>query len=426
MATSRRSFLTTALLASASGVLLPRVAFGVGPTALPGAGKRLLILGGTGFLGPAVVEAAKALGWSVTLFNRGRTEQRKGIIEDVEKIYGNRDPDRRAVETDEKSPKGLERLEEAVKTGARWDAVLDNSGFFPRHVKASAELLAKATDRYIFISTISVYAANDVGNADESAAVGTIADPTVENMGAQGENYGPLKALCEGAAAGVFGDRALAIRPGFIVGPRDDTDRFTYWPVRAAAGGEMLVPGSPEHPMQFIDVRDLANFIMTAIGTKASGAVNATGPVVPDSKGQWGAVVAACLAAAKASGAEPAAPSAPVWVENSFLQARGVAIGADLPLYIPPEGEAAGFHTRSIKRAIELGLRTRSAQETAAAVLAWWPTELERRARVTKQLMDEAEKAGKPAPQMADPKVLRAGMNQTREAELLKAWRERK
>jgi 2'-hydroxyisoflavone reductase len=423
MSTSRRSFLAAALAASASGAFLPRLSIGVGATKLPHAGKRLLILGGTGFLGPAVVEAAKAQGWSVTLFNRGRTEQRKGSIEDVEKLYGNRDPDKRAVETDETSPKGLEQLEAAVKAGTRWDAVLDNSGFYPRHVKASAELLSKAADRYIFISTISVYAANDEKNADESAAIGTMADPTIESMGAQGEYYGPLKALCEQAAAAAFGERALAIRPGFIVGPRDDSDRFTYWPVRAAAGGPMIVPGKPEHNVQFIDVRDLASFILTTIPSKASGAVNATGPVNVDPKGDWGALIAACLAAAKAAGKTPADP---VWIDNDFLQSRGVAIGAELPIYIPPEGEAAGFHTRSIKRAIELGLKTRPMEETCAAVLAWWPGEVERRTRVTKQLLEEAEKAGRPAPQMPDPALLRTGLRPEREAALLKEWAERK
>lgn len=423
MITSRRSFLAAALVAGASGAFLPRLGLGVGPTVFPGAGKRLLILGGTGFLGPAVVEAAKAQGWSVSLFNRGRTEQRKGTMEDVEKFYGNRDPDKRAVDTDETSPKGLEQLEAAVKAGTRWDAVLDNSGFYPRHVKASAELLSKAADRYIFISTISVYASNEQKNADESAALGTIADPTVETMGTQGENYGPLKALCEQAAAAAFGKRALSIRPGFIVGSRDDSDRFTYWPVRAAAGRPMLIPGSPEHPVQFIDVRDLANFIMASISTNASGAVNATGPVKPDPKGDWGVLVAACLAAAKASGKTPAEP---VWVESRFLQAQGVLIGGELPIYILPEGEAAGFHARSIKRAIELGLKTRPMEETCAAVLAWWPGEVERRTRVTKQLMEEAEKAGRPAPQTPDPALLRTGLRPDREAELLKAWGERK
>lgn len=379
-----------------------------GEAAGKGGGLKILILGGTGFLGPAVLDSARARGHTVTLFNRGRTEKRKpGQFEDVEKLYGNRDPNLTADEKDPESPKGLKALE-----GRAWDAVVDTSGYVPRVVKASAELLGPKVKHYTFISTISVYAKNDTPGADESAEVGTMADPTIETMGAQSENYGPLKALCEQAAEAAMPGRVLNIRPGFIVGPNDPTDRFTYWPVRATKGGKMLCPGDGTDPVQFIDVRDLAEFIIRGIEKNTTGVFNVTGP---KESLPFKEVVGACL---RASGLD----TTPTWVPIDFLQDQGVALGAELPIFIPPRGEVAGFHTRSVAKAVAAGLTFRTADDTCRAILAWWPKELERRKTVTAQMMDEAAKAGKPAPKMADPDKLRAGMTREREREIVAAW----
>ncbi|MBI1190166.1 MAG: NAD-dependent epimerase/dehydratase family protein [Tepidisphaera sp.] len=426
MPTTRREFLTASALAAAAlaaGGVPGAMAAGrpAGARRPDGKPLRILILGGTGFLGPAIVEDALAKHYDLTLFNRGKREKVKGTdFEGVEKLLGNRDPQKHSEEKDPDSPLGLSQIEALVKDGKKWDAVIDTSGYFPRHVKASAELLAKAADQYMFISTVSVYAANDTPGADETAAVGTIPDPTVENMGANLGNYGPLKALCEQAAEAAMPGRVTNIRPGFIVGVRDDTDRFTYWPVRASQGGEMLVPGAAGDPIQIIDVRDLARFILRCIEDKHFGVMNATGPV---GGGTWGQVIDACKAAAKPG--EHDERLTLTWVPNDFLVKNNVEIGGDLPIYIPPDGEAAGFHQRSIAKATAAGLTTRPVVETCREILAWWPKELERRAKVTKD-MQAAAKPGTTPPAMPDPTKLRAGMSPEREAEILEAWKKEK
>jgi len=209
--------------------------------------KRILILGGTGFLGPATVEAARSRGHVLTLFNRGKT--RPGLFPDIETLHGDRDPN---------VGEGLKSLE-----GRKWDAVIDNSGYFPRQVGASARLLAPNVGHYIFISSISVYADNSVEGLDESAAVATIADPNVEKITEQ--TYGALKALCEKACEQALPGRTTVVRPGYIVGPDDASGRFTYWPIRFDRGGEVLAPGAPQDPVQFVDVRDLGGWLITLV-----------------------------------------------------------------------------------------------------------------------------------------------------------------
>jgi 2'-hydroxyisoflavone reductase len=426
-APSRRDILTAGLIAAAGGMSVlaasARGAIAHRPSAEPespkpaakGGGKSILILGGTGFVGPALLDAARARGHSVTLFNRGKTEKRKpGQFQDVEKLYGNRDPNLRADEADANSVKGLSALE-----GKKWDAVVDTSGYVPRIVKASAELLAGNVGHYVFISTISVYAENDKPNQDESAELGKLEDESVEDMGAMQQNYGPLKALCEKAAEAAMPGRVLNIRPGFIVGPNDPTDRFTYWPVRASKpdgyGEEMLAPGDGSEPVQFIDVRDLAEWIVLCIEKKTTGVYNATGP---ERTLTFDEVIRASV---KASNQQ----CKPVWVPTKFLQEMMVGIGSELPIWIPPIESYAGFHSRNCTKAIELGLKFRTPLETCRAILDWWPKELERRISVTKQMQDDAAKSGKPAPQMGDPKVLRAGMKPTREAAVILAWNQK-
>lgn len=412
MRSTRRTVLKMSAAAAAG------LALGVAPlTALARPrrpqGLKILILGGTGFLGPAVLEAARANGHTVTLFNRGRTERRKpGQFDEVEKLYGNRDPKLRADDADPQSPQGLSALE----GDRQWDAVVDTSGYVPRIVKASTELLRDRVKHYTFISTISVYAKNDTPDADESAALATMADPTSENVQA---HYGALKALCEGAAEEAMPGRVANIRPGFIVGPGDPTDRFTYWPVRASKGGVMLAPGDPAWPVQCVDVRDLAAFIITCIEQNATGAFNATGPAEPLG---FGAFLNACGGAAKTLGHTPATPE---WVDFEFLQQQGVSPGGDLPIWVPPVGEVAGFHKVSVAKALAAGLTFRPIADTCRDTLEWWPKEVDRRTRVTKQMQEDAVRDGKTPPNMPDPTKLRAGMTPERESEVLKLWAQR-
>ena len=306
---------------------------------------RILILGGTVFLGRALVDAALARGHTVTLFNRG--QHNPDLFPAVEKLRGERDPNLGA---------GLTALR-----GRRWDAVVDPSGYFPRLVRASADALRDSVDHYTFISTISVYRDFKLANADETYPVGTIADESVEQI--TGETYGPLKALCEQAVSQVYGERALNVRPGLIVGPHDPTDRFTYWPVRVARGGEVLAPGRPDMPVQIIDVRDLAEWTIRLVEQKQSGTYNATGPGYTLT--MW-RVLHECQTVAGSNARF-------TWVPESFLLARGVTPWTELPLWITREGNE-GFHTSNVDRAIAAGLTFRPLADTIRATLDWHAT----------------------------------------------------
>lgn len=385
--------------------------------AAPTAGKlRILILGGTGFLGPHVIDAAKAAGHHVTTFNRGRREKFVGTRDGIDKLYGNRDPDKRAgvkfvdgkEVDDESTPLGLEELK-----GKTFDAVIDNSAYYPRHVKASAELLAPNAKQYLLISTISVYRDNSLANKDETDALGTIPDPTVENMGAQGENYGPLKALCEKAAEDAMPGRVNVIRPGFIVGVGDTTDRFTYWPVRMSQGGEMIWPGTANDPVQFVDVRDLAEFMIRCVEKNIMGIYNVTGPAKRFTNGE---LLAACTAAAKSAGV--AEPAKPVWASYEWLGSQSVGPGM-FPILLPPDGAFAGFHSRNIDRAIKAGLTFRTAEDTCKSLIEWWPKAVELRTRVGKEQVEAAKKEGRTPPQMPNPERLRVAITPEREQQLL-------
>lgn len=420
----RRELLGGSAAAAALGLLSSACSSRPKPAADPGASqpkaataKRILILGGTGFLGPKTIDAALARGHHVTIFNRGKREKLLPLTAKVEHLYGNRDPELPADDErgpdgkllhPDATPRGLEQL-----AGKRWDVVIDNSGYYPRMVGASAQLLAANVGQYIFISSISAYATNPATGGDETTAVATIADPKVETMGASFENYGALKALCEQAVEAALPGRATIVRPGFIVGPGDPTDRFTYWPVRLARGGEVLVPGAAEDPLQLIDVRDLAEWLVTLAERGTTGTFNAVGPVRP---ARWGDVVASCVAASKSSAKLE-------WVPASWLAANGGE--GVFPIWAPSEGETAGFHRWSNARATAAGLTFRPVAETIEALLAWYPQEVERRVRVTKELEAAAKAKGTPPPQ-GDPSALRAGPSAERERELLAAWRARK
>ncbi len=367
MICTRRQFISVAATLSAS---LPFGLAAQNTSRL--AALRILILGGTGFLGPFCTESALARGHKVTHFNSGRTEAlRKGagrpslVPSGVEQLFGNRDPnktadDRRtegnsAAPKDPNSPKGLTQLQ-----GRKWDAVIDTSGYFPRMVKASAELLGPNVGQYVFISSISVYKDNSIPNYDETAPVRTLADPTTEEMGKNSENFGGGKALCEQAAEQALPGRVTNIRPGFIVGPRDTSGRFIYWPVRVSLGGAMAVPGARTDPIQLIDVRDLADWIIHCIEQKIVGVYNATGPQPPLS------MQAMLEGIRNGVGAEVSF----TWLPNAFLKEH--KIEGRFPLYEPPTGETAGFHRCNVSRALAKGLKFRSISATGKATLDWY------------------------------------------------------
>jgi 2'-hydroxyisoflavone reductase len=307
--------------------------------------KRILILGGTGFLGPATVEAARARGHRLTLFNRGRT--RPGLFPDIETLIGDRDP---------KKGEGLKALE-----GRQWDVVIDNSAYYPRMVTASAKLLAPSVKQYIIISSISVYADESVEGQDESARLATIQDPTVEEMGKNFENYGALKALCERAAEAAMPGRVTAVRPGYIVGPDDPSGRFTYWPVRVDRGGEILAPGAPADPVQFVDVRDLGAWLIKASEDGTTGVFNATGPKKRLGMGQF---LEACRRAATNQGTL-------TWVDPDFLEKQKI----EFPIWAPYRGQTKGSHAWKCARAIKAGLRFRPYAETVRDTLAWYKSQ---------------------------------------------------
>ncbi|MBX3066169.1 MAG: epimerase [Anaerolineae bacterium] len=298
---------------------------------------KILILGGTVFVGKHLVESALARGHEITLFNRGK--HNGDLFPQVEKLRGDRDG-------------GLDALR-----GRRWDAVIDPSGYVPRLVGDSVRLLKDHVDHYTFISSISVYpeiADMNLNEADPVATLPEDVDPKTEEI--TGGSYGPLKALCEAVVEAEMPGRALNIRPGLIVGPDDPTDRFTYYPVRIAAGGDVLMPGDPPGRLtQIIDVRDLAEWTIRMVEGKATGIYNATGPDYPLT---WQGVAEACL---RASGSNANI----VWVSESFLEEKEVAPWSELPLWLP------GDMLVNVQKAINAGLTFRSLEETARAILAW-------------------------------------------------------
>lgn len=300
----------------------------------------ILVLGGTKFVGRWFVEAALARGHKITLFNRG---SKPGLFTGVEELRGDREQDLSAL------------------VGRRWDAVVDTCGYVPGVVRRSAELLRDRVGRYLFVSSLSVYAKTGVPGQDERAPlaelpVGVAAD-TLDM-----EYYGPLKVLCERVVEEVYADRALIVRPGLIVGPRDPTGRFTYWPRRIADDGEVLAPGRSERPVQFIDARDLAAWMALAVEGGLSGAYNA---VSPDGMFTMGVLLETCC---QVSGNKTAL----TWIPDAFLLSHGVAPWQDLPLWLPKsDPETAGFLRFNSEKAIHVGLSFRPLVDTVTDLLAW-------------------------------------------------------
>jgi 2'-hydroxyisoflavone reductase len=364
---TRRSFLAT----TAAGVAAAAVTRGnaaVTPAAKP---LRILILGGTGFIGPNQVKYAVARGHKVSVFNRGKTNPGT-LPAGVEQLIGDRNGN-------------LEALK-----GKTWDAVIDNPSTLPRWVRDAAQLLKDSANHYMFISTISVYADNSKPGMDETAPTLTLADPTVEEIG---PNYGGLKALAEKEADRAFPGRTTIVRPGLIVGAGDNSDRFSYWPIRIARGGEVLAPGNLHDPVQFIDARDLGEWTIRLVEQKAYGTFNAVGPAHPLTMAEmlYG------IKAVTTAGAQF------TWVPADFLEEQKVAPWMDMPVWIPPTGEYAGFGSRSIKRALDAGLTFRSLADTAETTLAFHQ--------------------GRPEERQSK---LRAGLAPEREKEVLAAWKAKK
>jgi 2'-hydroxyisoflavone reductase len=341
---------------------------------------RILILGGTGFIGPHQVRHALARGHQVTLFNRGKraAPQWPG---DVEVRLGDRNTG---------DLKSLAKGE--------WDVCIDNPTSLPFWVRDAARVLKDRVGHYQFVSTLSVFSNNAVPN-DESGALAKYEgkDAMAETMDSFRANvaalYGPLKAACEAAARKHFGNRACVVRPGLIVGPGDETDRFSYWPVRIARGGEVAAPGDGSDPVQFIDVRDLAEWMIHLAEQRVTGTYNAVGP-------DYELSMAAFLHAARAVQSKPAKL---VWLPTAFLEKQQVAPWSDMPVWVPGTGESAGFARTINARAISGGLKFRPLAETCFDTLNWH------------QGLDAKRQS-----------ELRAGLKPEREAALLRAFREQK
>jgi len=301
----------------------------------------LLVLGGTKFLGRHLVDAAAAAGHQVTLFNRGT---RTGIFPGVEELRGDRSL----------GPDGLLALR-----GRRWDALIDTSGYLPRLVRASAEALRDSVGRYVFVSSISVYADFTEG-PDETSQLAQLVDPSSEDIP---RDYGALKAACESVVTATFGERALNIRPGLIVGPFDPSGRFTYWPVRVARGGDVLTPADPAADVQFIDARDLARWTVALIEREVSGVFNATGPAQRLRFGTFLDTTARVLNAQCRF----------VWVNADFLRQQGVQAWTELPLWVD---DAPSLNRTRIARALESGLTFTPLERTVVDTFEWAQGEL--------------------------------------------------
>jgi 2'-hydroxyisoflavone reductase len=324
---------------------------------------KILFIGGTRFFGRATAEMAIARGHEVTLFNRGQFDA--AGVPGATLIQGDREKD-------------LVRL-----AGPSWDAVVDTCGYLPRVVRASVEALRGRVKHYTFISSISVFDRPGSEGVDESGAVATVPDDQTETFAM--EHYGALKARCEGVVRNEWGARSLIIRPGLVVGPRDYSDRFTYWVVRIARGGAVAVPDCREMPVQWIDARDLAEFILHGVESGLTGDFNVTGPATPMPLGEVFERVARALET------QPEF----VWVDPAVLTREKIEPWSDLPLVMAYDGSDDGHARTKVAKAIAHGLRFRSLEQTTRDVRDWWNG--------------------------LEPRALKAGLTPEREAALLAA-----
>jgi 2'-hydroxyisoflavone reductase len=322
---------------------------------------KLLLLGGTKFLGRATVEAALERGHEVTLFTRGETNP--DLFPEAEKLRGDRAADL------------------SLLSGRSWDAVVDTSGYFPAVVRASAEALRDSVDRYVFVSSISAYADFSEGPSEDSPRAELADGHPADEMLPEYENYGALKALCEDAVTDVFGERAVIVRPGLIVGPHDPTGRFTYWSHRIARGGDFVVPAPADGRFQLVDARDLGAWLVDLCERGASGAYNAAHPGLT-----WGELVESGLRVTGSNGR-------PVWIDPDWLAEQGVGEWMELPMWLR-DPEWVGMNRADTSRAVGAGLTFRELDATVRDTLE--------HAKTTDD----------------------AGLSPERERELLEAWAE--
>ena len=375
---SRRDVLKLGALAAGAAALAPALAGAADTASIARADKPLniLILGGTGFTGPHQVRYALARGHRITLFNRGRRPQ--DWPADVEELTGDR-----------------ETGDIAALKGRRWDVCIDNPTSVPHWVRDVGQVLQGQVDHYIFISTLSVYSDSATPGQDEDAALAvyTGEDVLAETRASLIANmalYGPLKAACEAEAQKWFSDITTIIRPGLIVGPGDETDRFSYWPLRVRRGGEILAPGDGRDPVQVIDARDLAEWTIRMAEQRVFGRFNAMGPDYEMGMDQLLYGIHAVTGGSAQF----------TWLPADFLDAQKVSAWGDMPAWVPGVGDSAGFSRHRNQRAIDQGLSFRPLADTVAATLAWFDAQTEER-RAT----------------------VRAGIKPEREAEVLAAWK---
>jgi 2'-hydroxyisoflavone reductase len=327
---------------------------------------KILILGGTNFLGPHLVEQLQEHGHEVTLFNRGTQNL---FFSNVEVLHGDRDGNLAALKD------------------RWWDAIIDTSGHLPRVVEASSKLLSAATNHYTFISTIGVYENFLSINVDENYPLAALEDKANEEINEK--TYGALKASCEKVIEDYFPNHFLVIRPGLIVGPRDPTNRFSYWPLRALDGGEILAPGSPMQNLQFIDVRDLATWTVSMVENQETGFYNATGPAAPLS---FEEVLKTCSQVSNKK-------ICLTWVNEDFLIENGVQDWVELPLWLSYQRKMPGFLKVNVGKAVQAGLTFRPLTDTIAAIIDW---------------QNHSKEEGVPI-----------GMDRIREQDLLKLWHQK-
>ncbi len=350
------------MLMAGAAALLTRETFAAEKPVKP---LKVLILGGTGISGPHLVRDLQEAGHQLTLLNRGK--RAPGMFKDIETLIGDRN-----------SP--LEVLK-----GRDWDVVVDNSGYFPRQVTTTTQMLKDHAQHYIYVSSISAYADLTPPGIDEDYKLAELKEPDATEI--TNDNYGGLKAVCEKIVEQTFGTRQTVVRPSYIVGPGDSSDRFTYWPVRVARGGEMLAPGTPNDPVQFIDARDMAEFMRSCVERKIGGRYNLCNPP--------GAVTIGDLL--ETSKRISKSNASFIWAKQSFLEQNKLLESGEIPIWAPTSGKEAGATLVSSARAVAQGLRFRTLDTTVKDTLAWHEQ--------------------RPADEKAK---LRAGLTAEREAELLK------
>ena len=354
---TRREFIATTGALAMSAAFIPTASaslFGLGKVTKANKKLNLLILGGTGFLGPQVINHARARGHNIAMFNRGKTDP--DLFPGVEHLVGDRYSD-------------LSALEQLVKDGRHFDAVIDTFTYVPKTVTDAMDILKPIMDRFIVISTTSVYANRAIVGMTEDAPKAECSDEIANGITTHrevGMHYGAMKYRVEQAANANFPGKVCNIRPGLIVGPRDTTGRFTYWPVRASEGGTMIAPGSGDDYVQYVDVRDLGEFVITCAENQTTGDYHCISP--KDERTTKDMIESANRAAKKLTGTD----STPEWIDSDFLSEHGVQAWQHMPVWVPNSiPDYTGHGRLDTSRAIAAGLKTRSIDETSKGALEY-------------------------------------------------------